>query len=143
MLVDASAMMRLFAIGRNSTLNGYPSRESRAPPARPNIGTTGVTTFSRFDFQLSREHALTSAILYSPGHTTSAGLSTLRPAATVPDVDVLDVFVGVTDRWIATPRDLVTFRVGVAAHETAIVPQGSGAPDPHAGWMAEQLVLVG
>jgi hypothetical protein len=94
----------------------------------PNIGTTGVTTFSRFDFQLSREHALTSAVLYAPGHTTSSGLSTLRPAATVPDVDVLDVFVGVTDRWIATPRDLVTFRVGVAAHETAIVPQGSGPP---------------
>ncbi|HEY7285678.1 MAG TPA: TonB-dependent receptor [Vicinamibacterales bacterium] len=94
----------------------------------PNIGTTGVTTFSRFDFQLSKEHALTTEVLYAPGHTTSAGLSTLRPAATVPDVDVLDVFVGVSDRWIATPRDLLTFRVGVAAHETGIVPQGSGNP---------------
>jgi len=95
---------------------------------RPNIGTTGVTTFSRFDIQLSREHALTSELLYTPGHTSSSGLSTLRPPATVPDVDVLDVFVGVTDRWIATPRDLVTIRAGVAAHQTGIVPQGSGEP---------------
>src|SRR5262245_8514429 len=109
----------------------------------PNIGTTGVTTFSRFDFQLSKEHALTTEVLYAPGHTTSAGLSTLRPAATVPDVDVLDVFVGISDRWIATPRDLVTFRVGVAMHETGIVPQGIGEPvlTPE-GWLRNWFSAV-
>ncbi|HEX7138096.1 MAG TPA: hypothetical protein VF219_09630, partial [Vicinamibacterales bacterium] len=103
-------IMRLFA-SAEFNFERVPVAGVTGSSGTPNIGTTGVTTFSRFDFQLSTEHALTSEILYAPGRTTSAGLSTLRPAATVPDVDVFDVFVGVTDRWIATPRDLVTFRV--------------------------------
>ena len=119
--------MRLFA-SAEFNFERVPVAGVTGANGEPNIGTTGVTTFSRLDFQVSREHALTTEFLYSPGHTTSSGLSTLRPAATVPDVDVLDVFVGVTDRWIVTPRDLFTFRGGVAAHWTDIVPQGAGEP---------------
>src|SRR5581483_6424310 len=67
--------------------------------------------------------------------TTSSGLSTLRPEGTVPDVDVQDVFGGVTERLVLTERDLLTIRVGIASHDMTLAATGSGdavlTPD---GW---------
>ena len=94
---------------------------------RPNIGTTGVTSFARLDIQPSTRHSITVEGLFAPATTTASGLSTLRPASTVPDVDVLDAFGGVTDRLVLTPRDLLTVRLGVAFHHSALAATGDGA----------------
>jgi hypothetical protein len=92
----------------------------------PNIGTTGVTTFGRFDLQPTTRNSITFDGLFAPATTTSSGLSTLRPEGTVPDVDVQDLFGGVTERLVLTPRDLLTIRVGVAAHNSTLAAKGSG-----------------
>ena len=101
----------------------------------PNIGTTGVTSFARFDLQPSTRHTLTLEGLFAPATTTASGLSTLRPADTVPDVALRDVFGGITDRLVLSSRDLLTIRVGVGSHRTRLVASGSGdailTPD---GW---------
>jgi carboxypeptidase family protein len=93
---------------------------------RPNVGTTGVTSFGRFDLQPSTRHSLTIEGLFSPGTQTASGLSSLRPEGTVPDVNVNDMFAGVTDRLVMTSRDLLTIRFGVAAHHTSLAATGSG-----------------
>jgi hypothetical protein len=92
----------------------------------PNIGTTGITSFGRFDLQPSTRHTITFDGLFAPAETTSSGLSTLRPEGTVPDVDVRDVFGGVTDRLVLTSRDLLTVRVGMMSHETTLAATGTG-----------------
>jgi hypothetical protein len=101
----------------------------------PNIGTTGVTSFARLDLQPSTRHTLTVEGLFAPVSTTASGLSTLRPAGTVPDVNVRDLFGGVTDRLVLSSRDLLTIRVGVESHRTELAASGSGdailSPD---GW---------
>jgi len=72
---------------------------------RPNIGSTGVTTFGRLDLQPSTRHSITAEALYAPAKTTGSALSTLRPEGTVPDVDVWDLFAGLTDRLVGNrPR---------------------------------------
>ena len=110
---------------------------------RPNVGTTGVTSFVRFDLQPSTRHLITVEGLFAPATTTASGLSTLRPAETVPDVRVRDTFGGVTDRLVLTPRDLLTLRFGVEAHSTALSASGSGSailtPD---GWQQNWFSAV-
>jgi hypothetical protein len=92
----------------------------------PNIGTTGITSFGRFDLQPSTRHTITFEGLFAPATTTSSGLSTLRPEGTVPDVDVRDLFGGLTDRLVLTSRDLLTVRVGAVSHQTTLAATGSG-----------------
>jgi hypothetical protein len=92
----------------------------------PNIGTTGLTSFGRFDLQPTTRHTLTFEGLFAPATTTSSGLSTLRPEGTVPDVDVKDMFGGFTDRFVLTSRDLLTVRVGVTSHDSTLAATGSG-----------------
>jgi len=92
----------------------------------PNIGTTGITSFGRFDLQPSTRHTITFEGLFAPATTTSSGLSTLRPEGTVPDVDVRDLFGGLTDRLVLTSRDLLTVRVGAMSHQTTLAATGSG-----------------
>ncbi|HEV3139149.1 MAG TPA: hypothetical protein VGY57_01465, partial [Vicinamibacterales bacterium] len=93
---------------------------------RPNVGTTGLTTFGRFDYQQSTRHSITVEGLFAPAKTTDSGLSSLRPESTVPEVDVWDAFGGITDRLVLTPRDLLTIRVGVTGHGTRLAAKGSG-----------------
>src|SRR5262249_11163483 len=69
---------------------------------------------------------LTVEGLFAPATTTSSGLSSLRPEDTVPDVKVQDLFVGVTERLVLTPRDLLTIRVGATRHSTMLASTGSG-----------------
>jgi hypothetical protein len=93
---------------------------------RPNVGTTGVTSFGRFDLQPSTRHSLTLEGLFAPATQMAPGLSSLRPAGTTPDTDVNDLFGGVTDRLVLTPRDLLTIRVGLASHHTSVAASGDG-----------------
>ncbi|MBZ5557090.1 MAG: TonB-dependent receptor, partial [Acidobacteriia bacterium] len=95
---------------------------------QPNIGTTGITSFARFDLQPSTRHSITLEGLFAPATTTDAALSTLRPAATSPDVSLRDLFGGVTDRLVVTPRDLLTIRAGVNTHRTTVTEAGSSDP---------------
>jgi hypothetical protein len=110
---------------------------------RPNVGTTGLTSFGRFDLQPSTRHSVTLEGLFAEAKTTASGLSTLRPADTVPDVEVQDAFGGLTDRLVLGPRDLLTVRFGVEAHSTALSASGSGAalltPD---GWQQNWFSAV-
>jgi hypothetical protein len=94
----------------------------------PTIGTTGVTSFVRFDLQPSTRHSITVDALFAPAETTAAALSSLRPEGTAPDVAVNDVFGGVTDRLVLGTRDLLTVRFGMIAHHTALTPTGAGTP---------------
>ena len=102
----------------------------------PNIGTTGLTSFARIDYQHSTKHSLTVEGLFAPVTTTDSGLSTLRPEGTVPDVDVSDAFLGITDRLVLSSRDLLTIRVGATRHSTQLAAQGAGdAILTPAGWL--------
>jgi hypothetical protein len=102
---------------------------------RPNVGTTGVTSFARVDLQPNTHHSMTAEGMFAPAKTTAAGLSSLRPVGTVPDVSVQDLFGGLTDRLVLTERDLLTVRFGVLAHSTTLAAGGTGdallTPD---GW---------
>jgi hypothetical protein len=102
---------------------------------QPNIGTTGITSFGRFDLQPSTRESITAEGLFAPAKTTSAGLSTLRPEGTAPDVNVRAMFGGLTYRRVVTARDLFTIRVGLTAYKTSLTAEGSGdailTPD---GW---------
>ncbi|MBI3493989.1 MAG: TonB-dependent receptor [Acidobacteria bacterium] len=95
---------------------------------QPNVGTTGITSFGRFDLQPSTRHSITMEGLFAPATTTDAALSTLRPADTSPDVRLRDVFGGVTDRLVLGSRDLLTVRVGVTSHHTTLTEGGAGDP---------------
>jgi hypothetical protein len=95
---------------------------------QPNIGTTGITSFARFDLQPSTRHSITLEGLFAPATTTDAALSTLRPAATSPDVKLRDLFGGVTDRLVLGSRDLLTIRVGANTHLTTLTEAGTGDP---------------
>ncbi|HEV3062681.1 MAG TPA: hypothetical protein VGY48_30825 [Vicinamibacterales bacterium] len=110
----------------------------------PNIGTTGVTSFGRLDLQPSTRHTMTVEGLFAPATTTAAGLSTLRPVETVPNVDVYDLFGGVTDHLVLSSHDLLTLRAGVESHRTNLTPTGSGdailTPD---GWRQNWFSSVG
>jgi len=94
----------------------------------PNVGTTGVTSFARFDLQPSTRHSLTVEGLFAPATQTANGLSSLRPEGTTPDTDVRDVFGAVTDRLVLSSHDLLTIRLGAVAHHTSIVANGTGDP---------------
>ena len=94
----------------------------------PTIGTTGVSSFVRFDLQPSTRHSITVDGLFAPAKTTAAALSSLRPDGTAPDVEVNDVFGGVIDRLVIGTRDLLTLRLGVLGHHTALTPTGTGTP---------------
>ena len=109
----------------------------------PNIGTTGITSFGRFDLQPSTRHTITFEGLFAPATTTSSGLSTLRPEGTVPDVDVRDLFGGLTDRLVLTSRDLA-----YGASGSRVAPKHVGCDrkrrrDPYAGRVGAELVFQG
>jgi hypothetical protein len=93
---------------------------------RPDIGATGVTTFARLDFDVSSRQRLTFDGLFSPGHTSFSELSPLRGPEASPDVRTRDIVVGLVDRLILGPSDLVTIRVGSVAHGTALAASGAG-----------------
>src|SRR5262249_39836055 len=85
-------------------------------------------SFVRFDLQPSTRHGITVDALFAPATTNNAALTSLRPEGTSPDVDVNDVFAGVTDHLVLGTRDLLTLRLGVLGHHTALTPTGSGIP---------------
>ena len=127
---------RAYVGGRAGKMRYFASTEfnfERVPVAgvtgesgTPNVGTTGITAFGRFDYQSSTRHSVTIEGLFAPATTTSVGLSSLRPQGTTPDVDVSNAFVGITDHLVLTPRDLLTIRVGMTAHSTRLSSQGTG-----------------
>jgi hypothetical protein len=93
---------------------------------KPYIGTTGVTSFVRFDLQPSTRHNLTVSGLFAPATTTAAGLSSLRPEGTVPDVSVNDMVGTVVDRYVIGSRDVLTIRVGAMMHHSDLATTGAG-----------------
>ena len=86
----------------------------------PASGSTGLTSFTRVDFDLSPRNTLTIEGLVLPGTTLYAGLSPLRQPESSPDLHSLDVFAGVVDRIVLEPSELLTLRVGVLNHQTEI-----------------------
>jgi hypothetical protein len=93
---------------------------------RPDIGATGVTTFSRLDFDVSASQRLSFDGLFAPGRTSFSDLSPLRGPEASPDVRTRDIVAGLVDRLILRPTDLLTIRVGSVAHGTAMAASGSG-----------------
>jgi hypothetical protein len=101
----------------------------------PASGATGVVSFARVDLALSARHSLTVDTLFMPASTSYAGLSPLQRPEASPDIRTQDLFVGVVDRFVLGPSQLLTVRVGWMGHGTAIAAGGSGAAvlSP-AGW---------
>ncbi len=127
---------RAYAGGRIGIVRFFASTEfnfERVPvpgvtgaSGRPNIGTTGVTSFARVDVQPSTRHSITVEGLSAPATQTAGALSSLRPEGTTPDTSVNDLFGGVTDHLVLTSRDLLTIRVGVIGHHTLLSASGIG-----------------
>src|SRR3954466_9672571 len=92
----------------------------------PAVGGTGVVTFGRIDFDLSASNVLTVEGLFLPANSSYSGLSPLQQPEAAPDVYARDLFGGVVDRIVLTPRDLLTLRVGLMNHVTQISPAGRG-----------------
>jgi hypothetical protein len=101
----------------------------------PASGATGVVSFARMDLTLSPRHSITVDTLFMPASTSFSGLSPLQRPEASPDIRTRDLFVGVVDRFVLGPSQLLTVRVGWMGHGTAIAAGGSGAavlsPD---GW---------
>ena len=92
----------------------------------PAAGAVGVTSFVRVDADLSPRNTMTFEALYLPANTSYSGLSPLLQPAAAPDVGTQDLFGGIIDRMVLSPRDLLTLRVGVMEHDTTITPSGAG-----------------
>ena len=92
----------------------------------PAVGATGVVSFGRIDFDLSPFNTLTVEALYVPATSSLSGLSPLQQPEAAPDIDARDLFGGIVDRLVLGPKDLLTLRVGVMHHRTAIRPAGTG-----------------
>ena len=92
----------------------------------PAAGAIGVTSFVRVDADLSPRNTITFDGLYRPANTSYSGLSPLLQPAAAPDVGTQDLFGGIIDRMVLSPRDLLTLRVGVMEHDTTITPSGAG-----------------
>ena len=93
----------------------------------PAVGATGVVSFARVDVDLSPTNTLTFEGLFMPAESSFSGLSPLQQPESAPNVNTSDLFGGVVDRMVLSPRDLLTLRVGVMSHDTKIQPAGSGA----------------
>ncbi|HEY1911707.1 MAG TPA: carboxypeptidase-like regulatory domain-containing protein [Vicinamibacterales bacterium] len=92
----------------------------------PAAGAVGVTSFVRVDADLSPRNTITFEALYLPANTSYSGLSPLLQPAAAPDVGTRDLFGGIIDRIVLSPRDLLTLRVGIMNHDTTITPSGAG-----------------
>jgi hypothetical protein len=128
---------RAYASGRAGAVRYFGSVEfnfERVPvpgvtgsSGSPNTGATGIISFARADVELSPRHSLTLEGLFAPVHTSNADLSPLRGPETTPQIDSQDLFVGLVDRVVLGPSDLLTIRVGMLNHQTTIEPAGRGA----------------
>ena len=144
---------RAYASGRVGRLRYFGSIElnfERVPvpgvtsrAGDPNRGTTGVTSFSRVDFDSSPRNNITLEGLFAPNAQSNVGLSTLRGTEAAPDVDTSDLFVGFVDRYVVNSRDLLTLRLGMVAHSTTFTSQGRGtAILSPAGWRENWFSVV-
>jgi hypothetical protein len=109
----------------------------------PAAGASGVTTFARLDVDLTSHNTLTFEGLFLPANTSYSGLSPLQQPAAAPNVNTQDLFGGVIDRVVLSPRDLLTLRLGVMDHDNTISAAGAGAavlrPD---GWQQNWFSAV-
>ena len=109
----------------------------------PAAGASGVTSFARVDVDLTPHNTLTVEGLFLPANTSYSGLSPLQQPAAAPDVGSTDIFGGVIDRLVLSPKDLLTLRIGVMSHDSTISAAGSGAavlrPD---GWQQNWFSAV-
>jgi hypothetical protein len=142
---------RAYASGRAGRLRYFVSTEfnfERVPvpgvttrSGSPSTGATGTSTFGRVDMALTSNNSLTLDLLVAPVHTTLSGLSPLIEPAAAPDITSRDVFGGLVDRIVLGSSSLLTIRVGVGEHRTAVAARGAGdaifAPDGwHQNWFA-------
>jgi hypothetical protein len=107
----------------------------------PSTGATGTSTFGRVDVQLAANNTLTIDTLVAPVHTTLSGLSPLIQPAAAPDITSRDLFGGIVDHVVLGSSSLLTIRVGIGEHNTAVAASGTGdaifAPDGwHQNWFA-------
>jgi hypothetical protein len=136
---------RAYASGRLGIAHYFASTEvnfERVPvpgvtssSGNPASGATGVVSFARVDLALSARHSMTVEGLFTPASTAYSGLSPLQRPEASPDIRSRDLFVGIIDRFVLGPSQLLTVRVGWMGHGTVIAAGGSGAallsPD---GW---------
>ncbi len=92
----------------------------------PAVGASGIVSFARVDVDLSPTNTLTLEGLFLPATSSFSGLSPLQQPESAPDVHARDLFGGIVDRIVLSPRDLLTLRVGVMQHITRITPAGAG-----------------
>lgn len=92
----------------------------------PAVGASGVVSFARVDVDLSPSNTLTLEGLFLPATSSFTGLSPLQQPESAPDVHARDLFGGIVDRIVLTPRDMLTLRLGLMNHVTRITPAGSG-----------------
>jgi len=93
---------------------------------RPDIGATGVTSFVRLDYDISKQQRITFDGLYAPFEQEFSGLSPLRGPEASPNVHTEDIVAGVVDRIVVSSSDLLTIRAGLVSHGTALAANGEG-----------------
>jgi hypothetical protein len=144
---------RAYAGGRVGKMHYFGSMElsfERVPvpgvtssAGNPNIGTTGITSFVRADFQTSPRNAVTFEGMFVPSRQSNTTLSPLQEEAAAPDVRTRDLFGGFVDRFVFGPRDLLTIRVGVLEHRTELASEGDGdAIMTPGGWQQNWFATV-
>jgi hypothetical protein len=109
----------------------------------PSTGATGTSTFGRADVQLAATNTLTLDVLVAPVHTTLSGLSPLIQPAAAPDITSRDLFGGLVDHVVLGSASLLTIRLGMGEHTSAVAASGTGdaifAPD---GWYQNWFAAV-
>jgi hypothetical protein len=92
----------------------------------PDVVEQSSIVFSRVDVQLSVRNGLTLEGLAFPSRTESQGLGPRREEAATADVSALDVFGGLTDRFVVNANNVVMVQVGLFRRNASLVPVGTG-----------------
>lgn len=138
---------RAFVGGRHGAVRGFASGEfdfDRIPvpgvttaSGTPDTKQVGGTLFARADAQMSKSNILTVEGLLFPMDRERYGLSPLRSEAASPTLRERDVFGGLVDRHVLGTGGMISLRVSVLVHRTALRPRGSGSAEiTPSGWAA-------
>lgn len=92
----------------------------------PNIVEKTMPIFGRIDVKTTARNDLTIEGFAFPNGTDLLGLSPLRTQDAAPTIKALDLFGGVTNRYVFSSPSVLTMQVGIFARETTLSPNGDG-----------------
>jgi hypothetical protein len=109
----------------------------------PDIVEESAIFFARLDAQVTPRQVVTVEGFLFPSVRGSLGLSPRRDQTATSDLTGQDVFVGLTDRFVASDTSVFTIQLGVLSDVANLTPNGSGSSRlSPAGWQGNGFSTV-